>query len=40
LKSALQCWREYVKRALANADDFTKPLQDLVTEYCWARCGP
>lgn len=26
---------EYVKRALANADDFTKPLQDLVTEYCW-----
>jgi 4-carboxymuconolactone decarboxylase len=26
---------EYVKQALANADDFTKPLQDLVTEYCW-----
>ena len=26
---------EYVERALANADDFTKPLQDLVTEYCW-----
>jgi 4-carboxymuconolactone decarboxylase len=26
---------EYVNRALANADDFTKPLQDLVTEYCW-----
>lgn len=26
---------EYVSRALANADDFTAPLQDLVTEYCW-----
>lgn len=27
--------KEYVDRALAEADDFTKPLQDLVTEYCW-----
>jgi 4-carboxymuconolactone decarboxylase len=26
---------EYVNRALTNADDFTGPLQDLVTEYCW-----
>ena len=26
---------EYVDNALANADDFTQPLQDLVTEYCW-----
>ncbi len=26
---------EYVERALADADDFTGPLQDLVTEYCW-----
>jgi 4-carboxymuconolactone decarboxylase len=26
---------EYVDRALAQADDFTGPLQDLVTEYCW-----
>ena len=25
----------YVNQALADADDFTKPLQDLVTEYCW-----
>ena len=25
----------YVNKALADADDFTKPLQDLVTEYCW-----
>lgn len=26
---------DYVERALAGADDFTAPLQDLVTEYCW-----
>ena len=26
---------EYVKKALADADEFSKPLQDLVTEYCW-----
>ncbi len=26
---------DYVNRALATANDFTKPLQDLVTEYCW-----
>jgi 4-carboxymuconolactone decarboxylase len=26
---------EYVQQALAGADDFTMPLQDLVTEYCW-----
>ena len=25
----------YVNKALADADDFTEPLQDLVTEYCW-----
>lgn len=25
----------YVNRALADADDFSRPLQDLVTEYCW-----
>jgi 4-carboxymuconolactone decarboxylase len=25
----------YVNQALASADDFTKPLQDLITEYCW-----
>ena len=25
----------YVDKALATADDFGKPLQDLVTEYCW-----
>ena len=26
---------EYVERSLAEADDFTRPLQDLVTRYCW-----
>ncbi len=26
---------EYVAKALAQADDFNKPFQDLVTEYCW-----
>ena len=25
----------YVNQALASADDFTRPLQDLITEYCW-----
>jgi 4-carboxymuconolactone decarboxylase len=27
--------REYVDRALENATDFTEPIQQLVTEYCW-----
>lgn len=26
---------EYVERALAAADDFSQPLQELVTESCW-----
>jgi len=26
---------EYVDKAINNATDFTKPLQDLVTENCW-----
>lgn len=25
----------YVDEALRSADDFTRPLQELVTEYCW-----
>ena len=25
----------YVDNAIRNADSFTQPLQDLVTEYCW-----
>jgi 4-carboxymuconolactone decarboxylase len=26
---------EYVEKALAGADEFSRPMQDLVTEYCW-----
>jgi 4-carboxymuconolactone decarboxylase len=26
---------EYVNRSLAEVDDFTRPLQELVTRYCW-----
>ena len=26
---------EYVEASLARADDFTRPLQELVTEFCW-----
>jgi 4-carboxymuconolactone decarboxylase len=26
---------EYVDRAFAGADDFTREFQELVTEYCW-----
>lgn len=29
---------EYVEKSLASADDFTMPLQRLVTEYCWGAC--
>jgi len=25
----------HVERSLAAADDFTKPMQELVTEFCW-----
>ncbi|MGE3869574.1 MAG: carboxymuconolactone decarboxylase family protein, partial [Pseudorhodoplanes sp.] len=25
----------YVDAAIKGADDFNKPMQDLVTEYCW-----
>lgn len=25
----------YVERALKNVDDFNRPMQELVTEYCW-----
>jgi 4-carboxymuconolactone decarboxylase len=27
--------REHVERSLANASEFMKPMQELVTEYCW-----
>ncbi|MFZ9551734.1 MAG: carboxymuconolactone decarboxylase family protein [Hylemonella sp.] len=26
---------EYVEKSMASADEFTMPLQELVTEYCW-----
>ena len=26
---------DYVNKVVAEADSFTKPFQDLVTEYCW-----
>lgn len=26
---------DYVRKAAGNVDAFSKPLQDLVTEYCW-----
>jgi 4-carboxymuconolactone decarboxylase len=26
---------EYVEKSIAAADELTKPLQDLVTTYCW-----
>ena len=26
---------EHVERSLAGADDFSRPYQELVTEYCW-----
>ncbi len=26
---------DYVDASIANADDFNRPLQELITEYCW-----
>ncbi|MBW6485208.1 MAG: 4-carboxymuconolactone decarboxylase [Syntrophobacterales bacterium] len=26
---------EYVEKSLRSANDFTRPMQELVTEYCW-----
>lgn len=26
---------QYVDKSLSEADDFSRPLQELVTEYCW-----
>lgn len=26
---------EHVEKSLASADEFTQPMQDLVTRYCW-----
>jgi 4-carboxymuconolactone decarboxylase len=30
--------KEFVEKALNEADDFTRPLQELVTQYCWGEC--
>ena len=29
---------EYVDRSMKNADDFNKPFQEMVSEYCWGLC--
>lgn len=29
--------KDYVERSFANADDFSRPVQDLSTEYCWGK---
>ena len=26
---------DYVDKSIASADDFNRPMQELVTEYCW-----
>jgi 4-carboxymuconolactone decarboxylase len=26
---------EYVEKSMSDADDFNRPFQELVTEYCW-----
>ncbi|HZF17602.1 MAG TPA: carboxymuconolactone decarboxylase family protein [Steroidobacteraceae bacterium] len=28
---------DYVDKALKSADDFSRPMQELSTEYCWGR---
>lgn len=30
--------KEFVEKSFASADDFNRPLQELVTEYCWGAC--
>jgi 4-carboxymuconolactone decarboxylase len=29
--------KEYVEKSLANADELSRPMVDLSTEYCWGR---
>lgn len=29
---------EFVEKALASADDFNMPMQELATTYCWGEC--
>lgn len=28
---------DYVERSFANADDFSRPIQEMSTEYCWGK---
>lgn len=30
--------KEFVEKSFASADDFNRPLQELVTEFCWGAC--
>lgn len=30
--------KEFVEKAIASADDFNMPMQELATEYCWGWC--
>ena len=29
--------KDFVDQSIGDADDFTHPLQELITEYCWGR---
>ena len=29
---------DYVDKALAGADEFSRPFQDILNEYCWGQC--
>lgn len=29
---------DYVTQALENANDFNRPFQEFITEYCWGAC--
>jgi len=29
--------KDYVEKSIASADDFSRPIQELSTEYCWGR---
>ena len=31
--------KDYVEASMKNADDFNRPFQELVTEYCWGSDG-
>jgi 4-carboxymuconolactone decarboxylase len=30
--------KDYVEKAMKSADDFNRPYQEFVTEYCWGAC--